>query len=520
MKNKNNFLKRKNGFTVVEIVIVVTVIAILATIVTVSFNGVQARGRDAQRSTSARIIAETLERYYTENNEYPGCADVTNFTGGILKGLDKSVLIAPMSQDKTQPSIKCQDMTNTSTDVYAYLGDGSPTCLTGDYCTSWTLKYKEESTNQIKSISSRQISESTIAAPANVVVTATNNGINNAAGTVAPATCNLGVAQYAMSSRTNEDAWTSYTSWSSSRALVVNDTTEGARYSFRAQARCVYQSTQISGTTMSNEADYVRPITPPAAPVLTKSPTAASGTADTVTYSWVAVACPTGATVEYSRAYGRDDSLGYRAYATSTVRTYSVATNIQGYEYKAKARAQCVSPYTSSGWGAESNEPTYLRSITAPGQASNFRVEVVDYTSPVGNKSDRLIKFDPPTCGAGTTIQGRYKYAIWNPASGNSGYGGNMFTNIDSFSGPLNRFKTTTLIASSEIDFTPRPYVEGGTNINRVSYLGDYAAIANGMYVSYATTRYYRIVVQYRCFNPITERFAEGVYLDSGIKNF
>ena len=143
MKDKKSFLKQKNGFTLVEIVIVVTVIAILAGIVAVSFNGVQAKGRDAQRSSSARIIAETLEKYYTENNEYPSCTNITNFANGVLKGLDKSTLIAPTSQDKTQRSVKCEDMTNTAIDIYAYVGDGSSACLTGSYCTSWTLKYKD-----------------------------------------------------------------------------------------------------------------------------------------------------------------------------------------------------------------------------------------------------------------------------------------------------------------------------------------------------------------------------------------
>lgn len=520
IKQKTRPSIRQSGFTLVEIVVAVSVIAILAAIITISVSGIQMKARDSQRSTSARVIGETLEKYYTENGEYPGCTTVTDFTDGVLKGLDKSTLIAPSSPDKTQPSVKCQNMANATTDFYAYVGDGTNTCLTGDFCTSWTLKYKEEASNSVKSISSRRaIASSAPSAPVDVVVTATNLGANGAAGTVAVVTCNIGTPQYAMSSRTNADPWTAYTSWSTSRALSIASTNEGGRYSFRAQARCVFQADSFSAVTSSNEADYIRPITIPPAPVLVQSPVGTAGGSSTLTYSWAAVSCPTGTTVEYGRAWGRDDPTGYRAYVTTSTLSYAVSSSYQGYQYKAKVRAQCKSPYTASGWSVDSNEPVYLRWVVAPSKATNFRSES-------SGNSQYPLQFtaDPPSCGLGTVREGRWRYFTeaknWTPPFSTQ-YGGtiNTFKSAQSTTQQINRWKTATTISTSELDLSPRTYNDPDTGTSKTSYIGAYEAL-DAPIVLYGGVLNLRMVVQYRCINSDTGLLAEGLHADGTVKNF
>lgn len=63
--------KSRSGFTLVEMIIVVVVIAILATIVAVSYNGIQARSRDAQRKTDIANIMKAMELYYSDKGSYP-----------------------------------------------------------------------------------------------------------------------------------------------------------------------------------------------------------------------------------------------------------------------------------------------------------------------------------------------------------------------------------------------------------------------------------------------------------------
>ena len=56
----------KRGFTIVELMIVVAVIAVLST---------------ADRETNTKIIKAALEKYYTENNEYPSAQSLAGGSG-------------------------------------------------------------------------------------------------------------------------------------------------------------------------------------------------------------------------------------------------------------------------------------------------------------------------------------------------------------------------------------------------------------------------------------------------------
>ncbi len=158
-----------SGFTLVEVLIVVAIIGILATISIIGYSKIQAGARDTQRSTSITATAEALEKYYDQNGEYPSCAALTKSPSVViattLLGLDPTVLAAPRTTVGTN-SFTCNSLTASSGDVFAYVGDGSSTCLTGTSCLQYTLQYREETTGNIISLQSRhstQIATSGIA---------------------------------------------------------------------------------------------------------------------------------------------------------------------------------------------------------------------------------------------------------------------------------------------------------------------------------------------------------------------
>lgn len=68
-------IKNTRGFTLVEVLLVVGVIAVLAVITVISYNGTQARARDAKRKTDITAIAKALELYYDDNGQYPPSAN-------------------------------------------------------------------------------------------------------------------------------------------------------------------------------------------------------------------------------------------------------------------------------------------------------------------------------------------------------------------------------------------------------------------------------------------------------------
>ena len=69
----------KQGFTIVELLIVIVVIAILAAISIVAYNGIQARGKNSAAQSSATAIVKKAEIYKVEVGNYP--LGMSNLTG-------------------------------------------------------------------------------------------------------------------------------------------------------------------------------------------------------------------------------------------------------------------------------------------------------------------------------------------------------------------------------------------------------------------------------------------------------
>ena len=151
-------MNRSRGFTIVEVVIVVAVLAILTTIATIGVTRYLADTRDSQRVSSVTTISEGLEKYYDQNGEYPSCSDLTGDANTvaqeILGGVSAEVLNAPASAQTN--SVSCTTVESSSGDIFEYKGDGSADCLSGGVCLSYTLRFREESTGQIKEVASRR----------------------------------------------------------------------------------------------------------------------------------------------------------------------------------------------------------------------------------------------------------------------------------------------------------------------------------------------------------------------------
>jgi prepilin-type N-terminal cleavage/methylation domain-containing protein len=65
----------RDGFTIVELLIVIVVIGILATITIVAYNGIQDRARNTTRVAAARHALGLIQTYATLNQTYPTLTD-------------------------------------------------------------------------------------------------------------------------------------------------------------------------------------------------------------------------------------------------------------------------------------------------------------------------------------------------------------------------------------------------------------------------------------------------------------
>jgi general secretion pathway protein G len=78
---------RKDGFTIVELLIVIVVIGILAGLVFVQFNNVQGRARDSERKADIRLIESKLAEHRADSSAYPAAlSDLTDTPADALAG--------------------------------------------------------------------------------------------------------------------------------------------------------------------------------------------------------------------------------------------------------------------------------------------------------------------------------------------------------------------------------------------------------------------------------------------------
>ena len=67
MKNK--------GFTLVELLVVMAILGVLVTLVAGGFRTAQMRGRDSKRKSDLKEIANSLEVYYSDHDQYPDASN-------------------------------------------------------------------------------------------------------------------------------------------------------------------------------------------------------------------------------------------------------------------------------------------------------------------------------------------------------------------------------------------------------------------------------------------------------------
>lgn len=277
-------MQNKHGFTVVELIVVIAVLAIVASLSFFGYANIQKQARDNQRMTSAVVVSESLEKYFSQHGEYPSVARVTATNAETVKQLlgitNIDSLIAHNAPNGSTTNVwRSGDANSTNRLTYYGNTDASPSCrtLTGatDVCEDYRIQYYKEKTGTVENIYSRNKSVAATPPPAPVAPTITppttptmSVALNGSVvrGTTAASSCDVGtILQYALRSRTNDGTWSAYSAWGTTTTISSGTVAQGTKYGFQAKARCLagdFPSAEMTST----EGTYVHPISAPTMP--------------------------------------------------------------------------------------------------------------------------------------------------------------------------------------------------------------------------------------------------------------
>lgn len=148
--------KKRSEFLIYELLTIVSIIGMFVGIGIIYKGHLDDINVDSTRSRKVKEIASSLEKYYTLNQSYPSCSQMS---GSVNKVMDILVNINPdaLANENSEMIIlsKCKQINNSKySNKVSYIGDKLCVIDISKPCLSFTLKYYQQSTGKMITINS------------------------------------------------------------------------------------------------------------------------------------------------------------------------------------------------------------------------------------------------------------------------------------------------------------------------------------------------------------------------------
>ncbi len=125
-------MKRINGFSLIELIVVITIMMVVTAVGIVSYQGANRSARDSRRKSDLEKVRTALEMYKQENRTYPATPDLIT-SGGYLSEWP--------SDPQTGKTYQYQLLTNYTYRVWACLENASGGSSYGSCCGATPCNY-------------------------------------------------------------------------------------------------------------------------------------------------------------------------------------------------------------------------------------------------------------------------------------------------------------------------------------------------------------------------------------------
>lgn len=135
-------IKKQNGFTIIELIIVIVVVGILIAIVISTYSGIQVKERNSKRETDVQALQTQLEAFYSQNGYYPSLNDINNsvWRAKNMPNLNAADMIDPSAVDKNVADAKLAAKPAPKVIAYQVTDSNGNPCETKDTsCAKYTL---------------------------------------------------------------------------------------------------------------------------------------------------------------------------------------------------------------------------------------------------------------------------------------------------------------------------------------------------------------------------------------------